>query len=149
MALFARARPFRGTGKPCFWQETLSVTARSPWNLSQLTLEARPGSSRAWPGSAFCSRVFAEGKACVSSCSSRAFCFWPLVRASEDGFFFCNFSFSLLGLDRSTDVLSCQHVSWKKCEVCVCFCVCGRCLLVESGCEVRCALRTARCSQTH
>ena len=98
--------------RPCFWQETLSVTARSPWNLSQVALEAQPGSSRAWPGSASCCRVFAEGKASLARSASLdacplalPFCLWPLVRASEAwNIFFGNVSFSLSSLVRPTDV---------------------------------------------
>ena len=58
--------PRHSQARPCVWQVTLSVTARSPWSLGQVGLEAQSGSSRAWPGSAFCCQVFAEGKASLA-----------------------------------------------------------------------------------
>ena len=112
--------PRYSQARPCFWQETLSVTARPPWNLSQVALEAQPGSSRAWPGSASCCRVFAEGKASLARSASLdacplalPFCLWALVRASEAGnfLFFSIFPFLFpVWTVPLTLVLSCPQV---------------------------------------
>ena len=108
--------PRYSRARPCFWKETLSVTARSPWNLRQVALEAQPGSSRAWPRSASCCRVFAEGKESLARAAFLDACHLalpaPVVSGLLSGrlklgtFFFCNFPFSRLSLDPSTDELS-------------------------------------------
>ena len=46
---------------PCVSPVTVSETAHSPWSPRQVASGALPGSSRAWPGSAFCCQGFAEG----------------------------------------------------------------------------------------
>ena len=107
--------PRYSQARPCFWQETLSVTARSPWNPRQAALEGQPGSSRVWPGSASCCRVFAEGEATLVRPASLDAC--PLAlpappvsgllsRRLQLGTFFFVFAIFLFlfCLDRSIEV---------------------------------------------
>ena len=70
---------------PCVSPVTVSETAHSPWSPRQVASGALPGSSPAWPGSAFCGQGFAEGKASPARSASLDACPLALPALSVSG----------------------------------------------------------------